>query len=616
MALGKQPHLEPGTPVADCTASRVGETLVFNPVKTPTSSSTWYLGLDWGTTGLSATFLHRETGSFHPIYLESNGSPCYRFAGKCHTNGNERLADSAQDRWLQEFKRLFAASLGGYSDTIWELQWQWSSEIAFSLEQIVAELTQWFGQWLATVQASGKAVGLDEADYQQAWSQLAGVVVGMPGGISDAYGFHLREVLLGAGLVEHPQQIFLVEDTVAILASQFPQGSATATPKVSPASTLSQRTAPLPSSGVTLVVHSGASATELALVSLPENYADLTHDRFYFRNFTYGGCALDQDTVLQVLLDGSYWESTELTIPPEARPKPGLPERCQRDRLTMALRSSHLGIMLLDIASDLKKVLLEPNNQDSYWLQIGNYCRQIQRRDLESRVLVPFVQQLNRELNALFSETGIAVQSVRHAICTGGNASYEAIGRWLRQKLPNATIVQDVYGEGKQATQTRIACGLAAVPLYPQLLPRGKAQYSDYFLLWELLDVLTRASLDRVPKSCLTQSQIFQWLQQRGIPVVAVGDRLERLLENRWPDGLFPDGEDELWLTPASRETLQQLQVRDLPLFERDREEGTYRLNLQVATLWRKYFHSAIKNSYQKLQEPLPAQIYSEVSEK
>jgi hypothetical protein len=152
---------------------------------------------------------------------------------------------------------------------------------------------------------------------------------------------------------------------------------------------------------------------------------------------------------------------------------------------------------------------------------------------------------------------------------------------------------------------------LAAIPLYPQLLPRGNAQYSDYFLLWELLDVLTRASLSPVPKGSLTKSQIFQWLQQRGIPISTVGDRLELLLDNQLPPGLFPDGDDEIWLTPTSREVLYQLQVRELPLFYYGPTEQTYRLNLEVATLWRKYFHSVIKNNYQKLAEPLPSDLYS-----
>ncbi len=575
--------------------------------------STWYLGLDWGTTGLSATFLHGETGSLHPLYLEREASRCYRFAYEpLQSPEVEGKTDSAQNRWLQEFKRVFAATLGGYSDSIWELQWQWSSEIAISLEQILEELSQWFCQWLRAMQRSGKAIGLDAAAYQEAWSQLAGTVVGTPHGCSDAYRFHLREVLLGAGLVSDPQKIFFVEEVVAAFASQLPTNSSNmaAIAKTSQTSTETKLPQPFPPSGVTLVVNSGALATEIALVAVPEDNSELTHDRFYTRNFTYGGRALDQDTVLQVLLDPTMLGTSELAISEDAIPQPGTPDRPKRDRLTMQLRRSRLGMMLLDIAADLKKVLPQ---RDSYWVQIGHASREIRRRDLESRVLVPFVQRLNRELNALFSETGIAVQAVRHAICTGGNASSEAIGRWLRHKLPNATIVQDVYADDSQATYMRVACGLATIPLYPQLLPRGNAQYSDYFLLWELLDVLTRASLSPVPKGSLTKSQIFQWLQQRGIPISTVGDRLELLLDNQLPPGLFPDGDDEIWLTPASRDVLYQLQLRELPLFYYGPSEQTYRLNLEVATLWRKYFHSVIQNSYQKLAEPLPNELYSKL---
>lgn len=579
----------------------------------PNQESTWYLGLDWGTTGLSATFLHGETGSLHPVYLDRDTTRYYRFAYQpLAATDREEIADSAQYRWLQEFKRLFAATLGGYAESIWELQWQWSSEIAFSLEQILEELTQWFRQWLATIQTSGKAVGLDAATCRQAWSQVAGVVVGTSYGSADAYRFHLREVLLGSGLVDDPRQIFFVEDAVATLASQLPNLSVPTgqAPTSSTQPILTKLSQQLPQGGMALVVNSGELTTELALVSVPENYEELTHEDFSFRSFTYGGRAIDQDTVLQVLLDPTMLGTSELAISEDAMPEPGQPDRSKRDRLMMQLRSCRLGIVLLDIAADLKKVLPE---RDSYWLQIGSARRQIQRRDLESRVFVPFVQQLNRELNALFSETGISVQAVRHAICTGGNASSEAIGHWLRHKLPNATIVQDVCSDSHQATYTRVACGLATIPLYPQLLARGRAQYSDYFLLWELLDVLTRASLSRVPKGSLTKSQIFQWLEQRGIPISMVRARLEILLNNQLPPGLFPDADDEIWLTPVSRDALYQLQVRELPLFYYHPSEQTYRLNLEVATLWRKYFHSIIQNNYQKLKEPLPTDLYSQI---
>src|SRR4028119_1705629 len=99
---------------------------------------------------------------------------------------------------------------------------------------------------------------------------------------------------------------------------------------------------------------------------------------------------------------------------------------------------------------------------------------------------------------------------VSQAICAGGMGAWSAIASWLRQKLPNAIVIQDqefevdrdifdIHNSALNAvSQTTnfsgkiglVAGGLASLPLYPQILDVSQQQYSDFFLLWELMQVL------------------------------------------------------------------------------------------------------------------------------
>ena len=121
------------------------------------------------------------------------------------------------------------------------------------------------------------------------------------------------------------------------------------------------------------------------------------------------------------------------------------------------------------------------------------------------------------------------------------------MNRWLRQKLPNAKIIQDLYlGENGAPICSRVAYGLAMLPLHPQVLEVPRQQYTDYFLFTELLRLL--------PDRPLSFSEVLQLFEGRGINTRICQQRLLAFLEGELPPGLIPATLESTWLTQNSQE--------------------------------------------------------------
>ncbi|HAA33548.1 MAG TPA: hypothetical protein DCE56_44750, partial [Cyanobacteria bacterium UBA8553] len=60
---------------------------------------------------------------------------------------------------------------------------------------------------------------------QGALQQLEGVVLGYPADWGDTYHFNLREAVLEAKLVRHPEQIFFLEDAIAAILAGLPRSN-------------------------------------------------------------------------------------------------------------------------------------------------------------------------------------------------------------------------------------------------------------------------------------------------------------------------------------------------------------------------------------------------------
>jgi len=632
----------------------------------------WYLGIDFGSSGLSATLLDRASHQLHPIYWEATehskapqdkgfaASASFRIATSAvireiapgdsgqrvtvKSVGFRQLALPAGDFLLENFKLPLKVGIPYQREAagMYEPLLQWSPLQAVSialplhgLRALLATLNprkqgQKFDK-LAEVSDAAipanfaelpvsnlicGASGLTAQTLDAALLDLQGVILGTPAGWGNAYGFNLREAVLGAGLVAPGSPIFVVPDTIAtLLAAITPVKNSTGIQsgaidsiqddsKGSEAAPLTVNASSF--SGGTLILNAGATTVEFALVELPSNLQDLTRADFTCQSFEAAGNAFDQDIVCQLLAKNETWGmSIDL-------PRPGHPDLPSRYQLQQRLQGSAFGLQLLEAARHLKVIL---QHQESFVLDIGQQHWDVKRRDLESLVLVPFVQQLNRELNALFSRAGMSPAGINQAICAGGMGSWPAIARWLRQKLPNAIVVQDWELEVDRdisATHNsaltsvskntnfsgktgRVACGLASLALYPQILDVPQQQYSDFFLLWELMQVLGAETL--------SFEEILQLLERQGVNTSTCESRILEILSGKLPSGLLPTEEDFMLLAEESRQNPDWEAILAEPLFFEDVSLG-YRLNIEHSFVVREYLGLLASSSQQKLLEP------------
>ncbi|MEO1146861.1 MAG: hypothetical protein AAFY26_14855 [Cyanobacteria bacterium J06638_22] len=631
----------------------------------------WYLGIDLGTTGISAVLLNRQTQTLYPIYwlemtfadANPSGIPApettYRLPASVylHPFSQTERADVAiaplsaapipthqPDRFpLQDFKPYLQAGIP-YStpDSMdWEPVLRWTEQRNMSLSQMQQALrtllatlnclTPELNGSANTPVLSCGAVGLSDERLQEALQNLAGVIVSNPTNSTDTYRFNVREAVLTARLVDHPEQIYWVEEAIATLLSALP--SATETPIQFP-----DHLSPQPDlcnmawRGGTLGLNAGASFTEMGLANLPNTLQTLSHQDIAVRTIPYGGNALDQDILCQLVYPAWVRQahrpstvspaasSAHLRLPgadsPTTRgdwtdpwavlgweqltlPIVGDPDPAKRYALQRQLLSSPVGLGLLEVAQHLKRLLQQ---QDRVVVSIGEVPLVMTRQDLASRVLLPYIQRLNRELNGLLTQRGLSALDVNQILCAGGTASLAAIARWLRQKFPNATFVQDGYPltypptHNQLAACGRVAVGLATVPLHPHVLNSARHQYSDYFLLMELLRTF--------PEAPITVSSLLQMLERRGINTQSCQAQLLALLQGYLPPGLVPIDQHTYLLTQASQHNPDYQALLAAPLFIQDDAE-TYRPNPQQWPLFRRYLDTLLATSYQKLTAPL-----------
>ncbi|MBE9092597.1 hypothetical protein [Tychonema sp. LEGE 07203] len=624
------------------------------------------MGIDFGSSGLSAALLDRASSQLYPIYWETSqvqgasASASFRIPSVAvieetapsgtspqvtvKSVGCRQLALPAGEFLLQNFKLPLKVSIpyqratDGLYEPLLQLSPDRAVSIALPLQGVRALLAtlnpsqqgQKFGGEGEVLDAAMpeanfdllpvsnlicKASGLRAETLDAALLDLQGVILGTPAGWSDAYRFNLQEAVLGADLVASASQIFVVPDAIATLVAAVTPGKNPAlvqSPALdavrgSLAEAVPRSVNAAAFSGGTLILNAGAATVELALVDLPPNLQDLTRADFTCQSFDAAGDAFDQDIICQLLAKNETWGmSIDL-------PRPGHPDLPSRYQLQQRLQGSDFGLQLLEAARHLKVIL---QHQESFVLNIGQQHWDVQRRDLESLVLVPFVQQLNRELNALLSRAGMSPAGIDRAICAGGMGAWPAIARWLRQKLPNAIVVQHQEFEGdrdifaqhnstidsvSQSTNVSekiglVACGLASLALYPQILDVSQHQYSDFFLLWELMQVL----------GVKTQSyqDILQLLERQGVNTRTCEPRIRQILEGKLPAGLLPEEEDFMLLAEDSRQNRDWQAILSEPLFFEDVTLG-YRLNVEHARVVREYLRTLARSSQQKLLEPL-----------
>ena len=631
------------------------------PVDESIKNSVWYLGIDLGTTGISAVLLNRSTQEVYPLYWSASSQsqlnsvqrsfrlPAEVYLPSSNVN-SEQTSESSSDKASQAQanspsnlnRNLFSAYLKPYLQVAlsykndaetslnkgrqkWEPLLQLNELSSIPLVWVVRSLSKLLLTFKSdrkstTLGLTATADGLPSETFEQVINNLAGVICTCPSNSSEQYRFNVREALLTSKLVQHPQQVFFVEEAVAGLLSEL-DGARGETVKFR-----GSKRSLFPKSnshsfvGNTLIVNIGASATEMGLVDVPQNLHELTHNKFMLHNFFYAGKAIEQDIVCQLLVPEKWRESrfsssesttvqnnaswrpspgleqmrlSSLGLDKLELPRPGEPDLKARIRLQQRLESSVLGQAILNAAGALKLILQQ---QESFNIELADQRWTLHRRDLESQVFVPFVRRLNREINRLLVARGIPTEAVDQAILTGGVASLGSVSRWLRQKLPNAKIIQDSYlNEDNTPKCTRVAYGLALLTLHPQVLEIPRQQYTDYFLFTELLQLL--------PQRAVSFGEIIQLFEGRGINTRSCQQRLLAFLEGELPQGLIPEAENSQWITNSSSENPYYKAIASAPLFEKQ-GSLTYRPNLEQLQHLRRYLDVIQASTQQSLKEP------------
>ncbi|MGD1948491.1 MAG: hypothetical protein ACFB14_02460 [Leptolyngbyaceae cyanobacterium] len=600
----------------------------------------WFLGLDVGSTGLSAVLMDRQTGQVYPLYWQKATEEAKHFrlpAMALMTSAQETIAvgydalgdlgnldafgaEASELIGVNRLKPLLKVAVGHGQTLANSDPWvRWSDTVELPMLQILQAMVT----LLKYVKEQGQAVGLDNDSLKQIWEKLQGVVVGYPTNWPDTYSFNLREAVLAAELIDQPEQILFVEDAIATILSGLPDPNNAA---IAETVSLSRQ----PSlyncqwQEGTVVISGGAVMTELGLVDLPKKLTNLNYADFALRGFAYAGDALDQDIVCQLLLpeerrqplteaDASIswdWQGHlaaedadwgQLNLDGLTLPAVGHVDWSQRYQLQQRLLKSSLGQGLLAAARHLKLALQQQNQMQ---LTLAGQHWLIKRRHLENLIFLPYIQRINRYLNVLLSHHSIDSQAIKQVVCSGGSASLPAIARWLRQKFPNATIIQDTYASELPHSCSRVAYGLVNLARYPQVLNITRQQYSDYFLLMELLRVF--------PQQPLPVGAIMHLLEQRGINTQACHLHILALLEGHLPPGLVPTAADRGLICDRTTDLPTYRALLQTPLFTKTVTESggqMYIPNEAQAEQLRAYVSRILINKVQTLEEPLIAHL-------
>lgn len=610
------------------------------PQATPISSTalnsdTWYLGVDFGTTGVAAVLLNQTTGELYPLHWQQHHESLPTITNHRLPTGVYGIPDAAIPKGEayaneQETTTMYAVGLGVPEDmesgqvlcqnfkpyldmgipTWLGSSWQPILRLAQNqplvsihyLQQAAQAVFSTLNPDVAVARKLG-AKGIEAEVLANILGSLAGVVVNCPVVSCDAYRWNLREAVLAARLVTQPEQVVFVEEAITPFLAILQIRNHQATPPT-----------PFPWRGYTLVINSGATVTEFAIVDTTQNYK-FTHSDFGLWSFPYAGNALDQDIICQLLLSSetkllqTIYETDKLLLTNDLElPQPGELDSARRERLHFWLQSSAWGQTLLIAAQNLK---LHLQTKTEHRLSLGTDQWLVKQAQYESKVVIPFLQQMNQQLNSFLSATGVSEHGIYQVICAGGTVSGSLLQEWLKIKLPQAVAISPREGYANEnigiPPEMMAAAGLASLPLYPQICSQAQ-QYSDYFLFMELLRILPLETAAETPAPTYSRSEINQLLERRGINTRACSDRLEALLRGELPQGLIPQlNNQNIWLAAASQRHPEYLALQAEPLFTQVTEDGQllYQPNLPQGRRLYQYMETMLARTKQKLEEPL-----------
>jgi hypothetical protein len=527
------------------------------------SDRDWYLGLDAGMTHWRAALARGErllpwswpeAGAQFPAvaYLDASTTSATHFP-----LGAAALAamEVKEGVLLDRFKPYLQATIPYYDRTTqrWEPKLQVYGQAPVSL------------YWLQRVlQALLETLKFDP----EVSASLAGAIISCPAQGNDAYRFNWREAMLRSQQVASSDRVYFLEEAIAALLGW--QGD--------------ERLQP----GLTLILHAGAATTELALVDLPSQPQRLSRDRFFLRSFPYAGEGIVEDIFYQLLYPQWLPHQVALQKLDFKIPQAGVPDERQRDLARIQLRSLAGGWHLLETAKRVWPILQQQEVLQSSLGEIG-WC--VQRRDFVRYAVKPYLQALNAEVNALLSQAGLPDRALSQVLISGGTgvALFPYLEQWLGTKFDRAR------GLTAPEPTMLVATGLARLPQYPQLLDAIAHQYSDYFLLRELLNVL--------PNRTISEDEVMQRLERRGINTRPIRDRLLTWLTGTLPSGFVPTTARGAWLAVTSQQNRDYQGITVAPLAIAT--EGNYRPNSKQRQRLLQYLATLVSSSEQQLAEPL-----------
>ena len=539
---------------------------------------TWMLGVDFGSTAIRASLVNTNTGRVYPLYLDdADEMPCKLVWTADQSLDDPMTADirvltkKAQNSGLENgeiaiahFKQFLKIGLPYRGVSAWQPILQWSDHHQTSLRWLIAALKNLLEQ----IQTRANHPQLP--DLGLILLKLSGVVFGYPSNWSDTYILNVREAILKAGLVSQAEQVMAVEQAIApVLALIHDQKI----PKE-----------------ITLLIDAGAVTTSLCLVKGINDPNAIDRAKLHTQSFDYAGLSISQDMIVQLFYP--HWQMItnphrhlcqfdHLSLPEVATSAPA-----QRILLQQYLLSSDIGQQMLELSDRLKVRFSRDVGLDTWNEELMGQPIVIWRRELENLILQPFIQRLNRELNAIISNAGIFGEDVRQVLLLGNTMHIPLLSRWLAQKLANASI--------DPLATSIVATGLAVAPLYPNLQDVSRQQYSDYFLLQEICRLNLTQSVN--------PNQLLQQLQLRGINIKACRDRILTILQGDLPDGLFPWQEPEQAIILEDPTLSSELFTSRLFELETD---GTYQPNVTKFQQLRVYLQAILGNMSQTLNEPL-----------
>lgn len=549
--------------------------------------------------------LNPKTGQHYPLYWQPKSSTANRDSGDrlfrlptqthAHQSSTETTTANAPRITVSTVKSYLPLAIPYYCPD----RRQWEPMLALpegqvplywvrrSLQTMLATLTPETIRTKASPQLG--AMELDSETLAEILAELAGVIVSYPMGWGDTYQINVREAVLAAKLVKEPEQIVFLEDAIASLLAAFATPEPASPPLRTHSSTLGR--------GWTLVIDIGAATTELALVNVPYNPRQLTYADVQLQSWSYAGQAIDQDIIWQLLYPKmSEAQLAQLSLSPDLDPPlPGQPDLKRRDRALFELQRSTLGQALLKAAEYLKLIL---SHKAEFTLELGSYQWTVRQKDFNDAIITPFIEQLNRQVNQLLIEAGQSQQAIAQGICTGGSAKLKQVQQWRQNKLPNAKLIHE-----SDYSQTWVATGLAKLPLYPHLFNRFQQQYSDYFLLLELLKAFPAPDTESESRE-YSLAEIQQRLERQGLNTVACHERLLEVLQGQLPSGLIPIRDRLQGFSSASTQDFPDADLADIKLFS-PTGDRLYCPNFQEHNRLRQYLKLVVSSLSQTFDEPL-----------